>query len=491
MAERGSRRIAAGLLSMLLPGAGQVYAGARRRGLVLLCVTAAVLMGLAALAAAEPLALAESALSRRALVVILLANAALLAFRLFAVADAWRLGREAVSRAAVAALAVIAVATAMPHVAAGYVAVRGYDVLESVFAEEEPDDVLPARGLFIVASEPQPPTFDALNGGLEPKTRPRLQPTPFRGEQVPLPGTRHVFLASEQSLRKPWVTILLLGTDRGPGNVGERTDTMIVAAIQRGTGRAVAFGVPRNFADVPLGGVAAKTMKRYPEMLNGLYSFARTRPELFPGGSDPGATALKQTISRLLGIRIDYYALVDLLGFADMVDALGGVRVHVKERLVDEVTRPAWGEPKPRIDVVPGRTYHFYGREALAYVRSRKTSNDYTRMARQRCFLSALADQLDVVDILRHFGLFASTAERSVRTDIPLRRVPDLARLAAGMEPDLTLTQTFGPQFIARRRPADNVPVPAVERIRATVRELILHGRPANGAVADTAQQSC
>ena len=56
------------------------------------------------------------------------------------------------------------------------------------------------------------------------------------------------------------------------------------------------------------------------------------------------------------------------------MDALGGVDIHVKERLVDEVTRPAWGEPKPKIDVLPGRTYHFFGREALAYVRSRKAS---------------------------------------------------------------------------------------------------------------------
>ena len=52
------------------------------------------------------------------------------------------------------------------------------------------------------------------------------------------------------------------------------------------------------------------------------------------------------------------------------MDALGGVEIDVKERLLDEVARPAWGEQKPRIDVVPGLTYRFYGREALAYVRS-------------------------------------------------------------------------------------------------------------------------
>src|SRR4029450_11705224 len=113
--------------------------------------------------------------------------------------------------------------------------------------------------------------------------------------------------------------------------------------------------------------------------------------------------------SALLGIRVDYYALVNLLGFADLVDALGGVEIDVKERLGGEGARPAWGEPKPRIDVVPGHTYRFYGREALAYVRSRKDSRDYTRMARQRCFLSAMADQLDPVSVLRHFGSLAKT----------------------------------------------------------------------------------
>ena len=95
------------------------------------------------------------------------------------------------------------------------------------------------------------------------------------------------------------------------------------------------------------------------------------------------------------------------------------------------MTRPAWGEPKPTIDVVPGRTYRFYGREALAYVRSRKDSSDYTRMARQRCFLSAMADQLDPLRVLRNFGSLAKTIETNVQTDIPLNRLPSLVRLVS------------------------------------------------------------
>ena len=127
---------------------------------------------------------------------------------------------------------------------------------------------------------------------------------------------------------------------------------MIVAALQRDTGRAVRFGVPRNLVEVPL--PVRRARPRFPDLLNALYQFGTRAPRALPGRRDPGATALKQTISRLLGIRIDYYAIVDLRGFVHMVDALGGVRIRVKERLVDEVTRPAWGETKPKIDVQPG-----------------------------------------------------------------------------------------------------------------------------------------
>jgi LCP family protein required for cell wall assembly len=250
--------------------------------------------------------------------------------------------------------------------------------------------------------------------------------------------------------------------------------------------------VPRNLVEVPLGGAAAGETTRFHEPLNALYSFGRARPELFPGGNDPGATALKQTISRLLGLRVDYYALVDLVGFADMVDALGGVDVAVKERLVDSVTRPAWGEPKPTIDVFPGRTYHFFGREALAYVRSRKASNDYTRMTRQRCFLTAMAHQVNVVRVLRNFGSLADTVEASVRTDIPLSRLPDLLRIARGIDPQLTLTETFGFDYIARRRASDRFPIPDIPRIRATVRDAILTPlRPGGSPGITSAAAAC
>ena len=64
------------------------------------------------------------------------------------------------------------------------------------------------------------------------------------GEVAPLEADARVVAETKPASSKPWTTILLLGTDEGPGNWGARTDTIILAAVQHGTGRAAAFGVP-------------------------------------------------------------------------------------------------------------------------------------------------------------------------------------------------------------------------------------------------------
>jgi LCP family protein required for cell wall assembly len=465
-----SAPLIAATLSLLVPGAGQLYAGARRRGFVLLGIATALCLGVLTVLASGPVGLALSLFGRPLLAVVLTANLAFFVLRLFAVVDAWRVSARVNTRVGAVALGALTAIVAAPHAAVGYAAVRGYSTLEAVFADEAPGDVLPSRGPFLKEVAAEPVTLP---------------------QREPLAASRRILLQDPESFGPPWVTMLLVGSDHGPGNAGDRTDTMVVAALQRETGRAVLLGVPRNLVEVPLGGVAGESLPRFKQPLNALYAFARTRPELFPGGDDPGATALKQTVSRLLGLRVDYYALVDLDGFRDLVDALGGVRIHVKERLVDSVTRPAWGESKPKIDVYPGRTYRFSGRTALAYVRSRKASSDYQRMARQRCFLSAMADQIDVFTVLRKFGPLTETIDDSVRTDIPLDRVPHVVRLVAAVESRKTLTETFGLEYFARRRKSDRYPIANLRKIRATVRDAILRPELAEGRKVESVATSC
>src|SRR5687767_15540235 len=121
MSQPTQGRVVAGLLSMLIPGTGQLYDGARRRGLVLLAISAVALAGLLALSASG----AFSGLDRRLVTAVLAINLGLLAFRLYAVVDAWRGGRAL--HVHVALVALVALTTA-PHVAAGYVTVRSYTV---------------------------------------------------------------------------------------------------------------------------------------------------------------------------------------------------------------------------------------------------------------------------------------------------------------------------------------------------------------------------
>ena len=421
---------------MLVPGLGQLFVRAYRRAFVLLALTLAIALAGVALTLAHP------SLDLRLLLAILLLDTAMLALRVFAVVDAGR-------SAAPLFVAVLVVVTVAPHAAAGYLAVRSYTVLDHVFAHAEPNDVLPSRGIFIT-DQPLPDPAPAL-----PRGKALAAASPLLAD------------VSE----RPWTTILLLGTDEGPGNWGARTDTIILVALEHGTRRAAAFGIPRNLVHIPVGG----KLPIYHQPINGLYSFVRAYPDLLPPAHDPGASALKLAVSQLLGVRVDYYALVNLRGFADLVDALGGVTIHVKERVHDSVTRAAWGEPKPRIDVYPGHTYHLDGHQSLAYVRSRKDSDDYARMTRQRCFLSALADELDPLSVLRNFGSIARTVEHNVRTDIPLDRLPSLVKLATAVSPRSTVTVTFGRDYILRRRKTDDFPLPDVAHMRATAREALLN----------------
>jgi anionic cell wall polymer biosynthesis LytR-Cps2A-Psr (LCP) family protein len=95
-------------------------------------------------------------------------------------------------------------------------------------------------------------------------------------------------------------------------------------------------------------------------------------------------------------------------------------------------------------------------------------------MARQRCFLSAMADQLDPVQVLRHFGSLAKTIETNVHTDIPLNRLPSLVRLVSSVDSQETLTITFGFDYFFGRQKSGNYPAPNVSRIQTTVRQAIL-----------------
>jgi LCP family protein required for cell wall assembly len=446
------RPLFAALLSCLLPGAGQLYLGRRRRGWAMLAVTVGCL-ALAVGLLSEPTALSRMAVQPGALLALLVADVGLLVFRAVAVVDAYLLASRGrvltpprqLRRAAAAGLAGILALTAAPHAAAAFYDLQAYDLLTTVFAGSDPGWKASGRG-----------------GG----------------------GTGNLVTAIPGR-----VTVLLLGGDAGPDRKGLRTDSMIVASFELKTGKATLFGLPRNLVQAPLPpGPAADFFGGggFPRPLNELYAFAELeRRDLFPAGERPGVLAVAGAAEALLGLPIDHYALVDLKGFVDVVNALGGVTVEVTKPIRVEVDRLGTEGSQPAFVISPGRR-HLNGFTALAYVRSRKTTSDYDRMQRQRCLLGSLARQTDPAEVLRAFPKLVSVVKRSIATDIPASRLPDLLEAAGGRRARVA-TVGFTPPTYAAGWSA-GYPIPDVPLIQRTVRKLLrLPGATARKQGGDTA----
>jgi polyisoprenyl-teichoic acid--peptidoglycan teichoic acid transferase len=279
-------------------------------------------------------------------------------------------------------------------------------------------------------------------------------------------------LAAVQAADEEWLTVLLLGGDAGPERGGLRTDTIIVVSVNRDSARAVAFAVPRDTYNVPLpaGPADQFACRCWPDRINALYAYGLANPALFPG-DNPGAVALKGAIGELLGIPIDHYALVDMAGFVEVIDVLGGVTIQVPEQVLVRISPAAEGEEWQVYDIQPGQQ-ELDGHEALAYARSRVDGTDYDRMLRQRCLLGAVVKEADLFSLLRNYPDFVEVAKERVQTDIPLDMLPDLIELADRVDTDEVIAVGLTPpEFVAawtNEQPYPN-PILNVDLVRAAV----------------------
>ena len=247
---------------------------------------------------------------------------------------------------------------------------------------------------------------------------------------------------------------MLLGGDAGADRDGLRPDSISVVSVEADTGKATIIGIPRSMEYVPFA-AGSPMLAEYPNgygtdgcdvdvcLVNSIYTEVELyHPELYPDavaeGSQPGIEAMRDAVEGILGITIQYYVLIDMQGFADMVDSLGGITIDVANRLpitdeVDEDGQPydpdtPWIEPG--VQLMDGST-------ALAYARIRAGSNDYERMGRQRQVEEAIIQQFEPANILSKFQAVAKAGTRVVSTDIPqamLGPFVDLAGKARGQE---------------------------------------------------------
>ncbi|MFH9673190.1 LCP family protein [Streptomyces sp. NPDC017405] len=221
--------------------------------------------------------------------------------------------------------------------------------------------------------------------------------------------------------------ILLIGSDTragdgnqayGKGIRGERSDTTILLHLAAGRAGATAVSLPRDLmVDIPS---CRRADGRRSDPVFAMFNHA------FEVG---GSACTVRTAELLTGIRIDHHLVVDFSGFKEMVDAVDGVRVCLKEPVDDKAAKLRLPAGKVTLD----------GEQALGYVRARKSlgnGSDTERMDRQQRFLGALVDKVRGDDVLLNpvkLYPLLDAATSALTTDPELASLRGLYQLARGL----------------------------------------------------------
>ena len=277
----------------------------------------------------------------------------------------------------------------------------------------------------------------------------------------------------------PWantarVNVLLIGSDAGADRIGIRPDTLILASINTQTGDTVLFSLPRNLQKVPFP-PGTRQAAEYPYgfdcvdangvpqcLLNAFWTFGEEHwQDYYPDEPDAfhaGLRATSEAVEQITGLPVDQYTMLNLRGFMQFVDAIGGITVNVRERL------PIGGSSENPVAsgwIKPGPNQHLGGYKALWYARSRWSTDDYDRMRRQRCVIGAVVQQADPASVALAFPEIAAAAKDNVTTGIPLadlgawvtltqkvqktqvRSLPFTSKVIDPQDPDIALMRTL------------------------------------------------
>jgi len=205
-----------------------------------------------------------------------------------------------------------------------------------------------------------------------------------------------------------WYTFLLCGVDDGNGG----GDTIMVAAFDTVGQKINIVSIPRD----TLINVAWHTKK-----INSAYNAG-------------GVERLKEEVSKLIGFSVDFYVKVDLRGFVELVDAIGGVEFDVPFNM-------NYDDPTQNLHIhIKKGPQKLEGKDAIGVVRWRKNndgsgyrSGDIGRIETQQAFLKELARQVLTIGNLPKVPEFASIFSKYVETDLSLGNLVWLGQKAMGV----------------------------------------------------------
>lgn len=187
-------------------------------------------------------------------------------------------------------------------------------------------------------------------------------------------------------------SVLILGVDTGAdGRIDKgNSDTLMVATVNPKTEKTVLYSIPRDTL-VELCGDGKRDMQK----LNAAYNLG-------------GVKMARRTVSKLLGIPIDYYLTMNMGGLEKLVDAVGGITVHSSMDVEFNGIKISKG------------THHLNGKQALSYSRMRyqDPKGDYGRQMRQQEVIRAVVNKMTAQKKLSHYQALLTALEPNVRTDV-------------------------------------------------------------------------
>ena len=219
-------------------------------------------------------------------------------------------------------------------------------------------------------------------------------------ETMHLPVERTIVVERPQPVklekRDPF-SVLLLGVDEREGDKG-RSDTIIVLAVNPETNSVKMLSIPRDTRTEIVG-------KGTEDKINHAYAF----------GGVPMSMA---TVEKFLDIPIDYYLQINMEGFKDIVDAVGGVSVH---NTLD-FTEGGFHFPVGEIQL--------NGEKALSFARMRHEDprGDWGRQSRQRKIIQAIISEGTSLSSLTNFSSIFTALGANVKTNLTFDQIVDIQR---------------------------------------------------------------
>jgi LCP family protein required for cell wall assembly len=218
---------------------------------------------------------------------------------------------------------------------------------------------------------------------------------PHAGGPKPADGATDILLVGLDSRvdaqGNPLSKDLLARLSAGKADGVLNTDTLILMRLPNDGGKAIGVSIPRDsYVEIP-GYGKHKINSAYARAKNDSMSKLRRQgltdqAQLEVKSSQEGASNLIQTVQRLTGVTIDHYSEVNLLGFADITEAIGGVDVCLVKAVSDNFSGARF----------PAGQQTLSGPAALAFVRQRHglPQGDLDRIVRQQVFMKSMATKV-------------------------------------------------------------------------------------------------